>query len=159
MVQFNMIAEVDKNKLGIFLLDASLYGKFVKKLLELMGEKECEFWYSELPRSKSDVSLSHAYKLAEKFPFLKEWKAKVEPHFIQDKSGFYIGISCKIDVSMVDRAIDDMMGFNYLEPKLITPSLKIICSHEEYLEIETNPSSLERLRKFCKKVLEVVTGG
>jgi hypothetical protein len=60
---------------------------------------------------------------------------------------------------MVDRAIDDMMGFNYLEPKLITPSLKIICSHEEYLEIETNPSSLERLRKFCKKVLEVVTGG
>jgi len=154
-----MIAEVDKNKLGVFFLDASLYGKFVKKLLELMDEKECEFWYSELPRSKKDVSLSRAYKLAEEFPFLKKWKAKVKPHFIQDKSGFYIGISCKVDVSMVDKVIDDMMGFNYLEPKLITPSLKIICSHEGYLEIETHPSNLERLRKFCKKALEVIIGG
>jgi hypothetical protein len=147
-----MVAQVDKNKMKVFFLDASLYGKFVKKLLELMGEKECEFLYRELPRSKRDVSLSHAYKLAEEFPFLKKWKVKVEPCFLQDENKrFYIAISCKIDVSMVDKAIDDMILFNHLEPMLVTPSLKIVCSHEEYLEIETDQSNFERLREFCKK--------
>jgi len=66
------------------------------KIIGVDGEKECEFWYSELSRSKRDVSLSRAYKLAEEFPFLKKWKAKVKPHLIQDESGFYIGISCKV---------------------------------------------------------------
>jgi hypothetical protein len=154
-----MVAQVDKNKVGVFLLDASLYGKFVKKLLELMDEKECQFLYCRLPRSKRDVSLSNAYKLAEEFPFLKKWNVKVEPCFLQGESGLYIGISCKVDVSTADRAIDDMMGFNHLEPMLVTPYMKIICSHEGYIEIETDPSNLERVREFCKKALEVIIGG